>query len=68
MDLSWTDDGHATAVLRPTRDTRVDVRTGEGRTLTDGATPDPTETSAGTPVTLLDLTAGVDRVLTLRPR
>jgi hypothetical protein len=68
MDLSWTEDGHATAVLRPTRDARVDVRTGEGLTLTDGATPDPTETSAGTPVTLLDLTAGVDRVLTLRPR
>ncbi|MFE7388604.1 glycoside hydrolase N-terminal domain-containing protein [Streptomyces sp. NPDC057582] len=68
MDLSWTDDGHATAVLHPTRDTRVDVRTGEGRTLTDGATPDATETSTGTPVILLDLTAGVDRVLTLRPR
>ncbi|MFB6777015.1 glycoside hydrolase N-terminal domain-containing protein [Streptomyces sp. NPDC056352] len=68
MDLSWTDDGHATAVLHPTRDARVDVRTGEGLTLTDGATPDPTETTAGTPPTLLDLTAGVDRVLTLRPR
>ncbi|WP_327371340.1 glycosyl hydrolase family 95 catalytic domain-containing protein [Streptomyces sp. NBC_01217] len=64
MDLSWYDDGHATAVLHPTRDARVDIRAGGGLTLTEPST----ETSAGTPVTLLDLTAGVDRVLTLRPR
>ncbi|MDX3770736.1 MULTISPECIES: glycosyl hydrolase family 95 catalytic domain-containing protein [unclassified Streptomyces] len=76
VDLSWYEDGHATAVLHPTRDARVDVRTGGGLTLTDTATrrctdtpaEPPTETSAGTPVALLDLTAGVDRVLTLRQR
>ncbi|WP_433916429.1 glycosyl hydrolase family 95 catalytic domain-containing protein [Streptomyces sp. NBC_01744] len=76
VDLSWYDDGHATVVLHPTRDVRVDVRAGGGLTLTDSATrrrseipaEPPTETSAGTPVALLDLTAGVDRVLTLRPR
>ncbi|WP_406295361.1 glycoside hydrolase family 95-like protein [Streptomyces sp. NBC_00624] len=76
VDLSWYDDGHATVVLHPTRDARVDVRTGAGLTLTDTATrrctetpaEPPTETSAGTPVALLDLTAGVDRVLTLRQR
>jgi hypothetical protein len=76
VDLSWYDDGHATVVLHPTRDARVDVRAGVGLTLTDTATrhcaeppaEPPTETSAGTPVVLLDLTAGVDRVLSLRPR
>ncbi|MGW6901809.1 glycoside hydrolase family 95-like protein [Streptomyces sp. NPDC054919] len=72
VDLSWYDDGRATVVLHPTRDARVDVRTGAGHTLTDTATrrctETPTETSAGTPVALLDLTAGVDRVLTLRQR
>ncbi|WP_406468371.1 glycosyl hydrolase family 95 catalytic domain-containing protein [Streptomyces sp. NBC_01594] len=72
VDLSWYDDGHATVVLHPTRDARVDVRAGSGLTLTDTATrccaETPAEPSAGTPVALLDLTAGVERVLTLRPR
>ncbi|WP_406457097.1 glycoside hydrolase family 95 protein [Streptomyces sp. NBC_00876] len=60
LDLRWRADGTATAVLRPTRDARIDVRTGDGSTLT--------ESSAGTPSALLELTAGVDRVLDLRPR
>ncbi|MDQ0792804.1 glycoside hydrolase N-terminal domain-containing protein [Streptomyces sp. B1I3] len=59
LDLSWSDGG-ATAVLRPTRDARVDLRTGDGHTLT--------ETPAGDPPAPLELTAGVDRVLTLGPR
>ncbi len=59
LDLRWSGDG-ATAVLRPTRDARVDLRTGEGLVLT--------ETSAGHPTAPLELTAGVDRVLTLGPR
>lgn len=59
LDLWWSGDG-ATAVLRPTRDARVDLRTGEGFVLTD--------TSAGHHTAPLELTAGVDRVLTLGPR
>ncbi|WP_445277400.1 glycosyl hydrolase family 95 catalytic domain-containing protein [Streptomyces sp. DSM 41033] len=59
LDLRWSEDG-ATAVLRPTRDARVDLRTGDGLTLT--------ETSAGNPPAPLELTAGVDRVLTLEAR
>ncbi|MEU1127336.1 glycoside hydrolase N-terminal domain-containing protein [Streptomyces sp. NPDC005899] len=59
LDLSWSDDG-ASALLRPTRDVTVDVRTGDGHALT--------ETSAGDSPAPLELTAGVDRVLTLRPR
>ncbi|XMN05550.1 glycosyl hydrolase family 95 catalytic domain-containing protein [Streptomyces griseobrunneus] len=59
LDLRWSKDG-ATAVLRPTRDARIDLRTGDGLALT--------ETSAGNPPAPLELTAGVDRVLTLGPR
>ena len=59
LDLRWSADGTATAVLRPTRDARVDVRTGDGIALT--------EASAGSPSAPLELTAGVDRVLELRP-
>ncbi|MFC9122706.1 glycoside hydrolase N-terminal domain-containing protein [Streptomyces sp. NPDC057067] len=59
LDLRWSEDG-ATAVLRPTRDARVDLRTGDGLALT--------ETSAGNPPAPLELTAGVDRVLTLEAR
>ncbi|MFF9687496.1 glycoside hydrolase N-terminal domain-containing protein [Streptomyces sp. NPDC014623] len=59
LDLRWSEEG-ATAVLRPTRDARVDLRTGDGLTLT--------ETPAGTPPAPLELTAGVDRVLTLGAR
>ncbi|MEH0399825.1 glycoside hydrolase N-terminal domain-containing protein [Streptomyces sp. B21-088] len=59
LDLRWSEDG-ATAVLRPTRDAVVDLRTGDGLALT--------ETSAGNPTAPLELTAGVDRVLTLGPR
>ncbi|MGW1315393.1 glycosyl hydrolase family 95 catalytic domain-containing protein [Streptomyces sp. NPDC002426] len=59
LDLRWSEDG-ATAVLRPTRDSRVDLRTGDGLALT--------ETSAGNPPAPLELTAGVDRVLTLEAR
>ncbi|MEV3933831.1 MULTISPECIES: glycoside hydrolase N-terminal domain-containing protein [unclassified Streptomyces] len=59
LDLWWAEDG-ATAVLRPTRDARVDLRTGDGFALT--------ETSAGIPPAPLELTAGVDRVLTLGAR
>ncbi|WP_329209241.1 glycosyl hydrolase family 95 catalytic domain-containing protein [Streptomyces sp. NBC_01708] len=59
LDLRWSEGG-ATAVLRPTRDARVDLRTGKGLTLT--------ETSAGNPPAPLELTAGVDRVLTLEAR
>ncbi|MFJ9110216.1 glycosyl hydrolase family 95 catalytic domain-containing protein [Streptomyces sp. NPDC102283] len=59
LDLRWSKDG-ATAVLRPTRDARVDLRTGDGLALTG--------TSAGIPPAPLALTAGVDRVLTLGPR
>ncbi|MFE9723800.1 glycoside hydrolase N-terminal domain-containing protein [Streptomyces sp. NPDC005794] len=59
LDLRWSEDG-ATAVLRPTRDARVDLRTGDGLVLT--------ETSAGHPPAPLELTAGVDRVLTLEAR
>ncbi|NEC06496.1 glycoside hydrolase N-terminal domain-containing protein [Streptomyces sp. SID7909] len=65
VDLRWSPDGTATAVLRPERDARVDVRTGEAHTL--GAHT-LTEASAGSPSALLELTAGVDRVLELRPR
>ncbi|MEV5604065.1 glycoside hydrolase N-terminal domain-containing protein [Streptomyces sp. NPDC052299] len=60
VDLRWSADGTATAVLRPERDARVDVRTGDGHALT--------EASAGSPSAPLELTAGVDRVLELRPR
>lgn len=60
LDLRWSADGTATAVLHPTRAARVDVRTGDGSTLTDS--------SAGNTVAPLELTAGVDRVLDLRPR
>ncbi|MFD5068631.1 glycoside hydrolase N-terminal domain-containing protein [Streptomyces sp. NPDC058369] len=60
LDLSWSADGTARAVLRPTRDARVDVRTGDGSALT--------EASAGSPSAPLELMAGVDRVLELRPR
>ncbi|MFE4212850.1 glycoside hydrolase N-terminal domain-containing protein [Streptomyces sp. NPDC056844] len=59
LDLRWSEDG-ATAVLRPTRDARVDLRTGDGLALT--------ETSAGNPPAPLELMAGVDRVLTLEAR
>ncbi|MFE6037395.1 glycoside hydrolase N-terminal domain-containing protein [Streptomyces sp. NPDC056452] len=59
LDLSWSARG-ATAVLHPTRDARVDVRPGHGLVLV--------ETGADTPEAPLVLTAGVDRVLTLRPR
>lgn len=59
LDLSWSETG-ATAVLRPTRDARVDLRTGDGITFT--------ETSAGNPTAPLELTAGVDRVLILEAR
>ncbi|MFD5059428.1 glycoside hydrolase N-terminal domain-containing protein [Streptomyces sp. NPDC058394] len=67
LDLSWSA-GNATAVLHPTRDARVGVHAGERLALTEVATHSSAETSAGTPVALLDLTAGVDRVLTMRPR
>ncbi|MFJ2089228.1 glycosyl hydrolase family 95 catalytic domain-containing protein [Streptomyces sp. NPDC087901] len=60
LDLRWYPDGTATAVLHPTRDARIDVRTGDGSTLTDS--------SAGNPAAPLELTAGVDRVLELGPR
>ncbi|TXS06964.1 hypothetical protein EAO73_03830 [Streptomyces sp. col6] len=60
LDLSWSADGAARAVLRPTRDARVDVRTGDSSALT--------EASAGSPSAPLELMAGVDRVLELRPR
>ncbi|MEU8624421.1 glycoside hydrolase N-terminal domain-containing protein [Streptomyces sp. NPDC048669] len=60
LDLRWSADGTATAVLHPTRDARVDVRTGDGSTLTDSA--------AGSTAAPLELTAGVDRVLELGPR
>lgn len=59
LDLSWSEDG-ATAVLRPTRDARVDLRTGDGFALTG--------TLAGHLPAPLELTAGVDRVLTLGAR
>ncbi|WP_299538404.1 glycosyl hydrolase family 95 catalytic domain-containing protein [uncultured Streptomyces sp.] len=78
VDLTWSPDG-ATAVLRPDRDARIDVRTGPGLTVHEagGAEPagpqapapaPPTPDSAGRPQEPLVLTAGVDRVLTLRPR
>ncbi|MFG3136832.1 glycoside hydrolase N-terminal domain-containing protein [Streptomyces sp. NPDC048211] len=60
LDLRWNADGTATAVLHPTRDARIDVRTGHGSILTDS--------SAGNTVAPLELTAGVDRVLDLRRR
>ncbi|MER7722947.1 glycoside hydrolase N-terminal domain-containing protein [Streptomyces sp. NPDC096323] len=60
LDLRWSADGAATAVLHPTRDARIDLRTGDGHTLThDSADPPPAP---------LELTAGVDRVLELGPR
>lgn len=59
LDLSWSALG-ATAVLHPTRDARVDVRLGQGLVRTETFSEDPEAP--------LDLTAGVDRVLTLRPR
>ncbi|MFF2328533.1 MULTISPECIES: glycoside hydrolase N-terminal domain-containing protein [unclassified Streptomyces] len=72
VDLSWSGDGHATAVLRPTRDARIDVRTGAGLAVADSrdatASTSSAPCSAKTPVTVLELTAGVDRVLALRPR
>lgn len=60
LDLRWSADSTATAVLHPTRDARIDVRTGDGHTLTDAST--------GVPSVSLELTAGVDRVLELKPR
>lgn len=60
LDLRWSADGTATAVLHPTRDARIDVRTGHGSTVIDS--------SAGTPSAPLELKAGVDRVLELGPR
>lgn len=60
LDLRWSADSTATAVLRPTRDARIDVRTGRGSALT--------HSSAGPPSAPLELTAGVDRVLELGPR
>lgn len=60
LDLRWSADGSATAVLHPTRDARVEVRTGDGHTLTDA--------SAGTPQAPLELTTGVDRVLEMGAR
>ncbi|MFG2595104.1 glycoside hydrolase N-terminal domain-containing protein [Streptomyces sp. NPDC048462] len=60
LDLCWSADGTATAVLHPTRAARVDVRTGDGSALTDS--------SAGLTAAPLELTAGVDRVLHLGPR
>ncbi len=59
LDLRWSESG-ATAVLRPTRDVRVDLRTGDAFALSE---PRPDG-----PPFLLELTAGVDRVLTLGPR
>ncbi|MET7366469.1 glycoside hydrolase N-terminal domain-containing protein [Streptomyces sp. NPDC005566] len=59
LNLSWSAEG-ATAVLHPTRDACVDVRPGPGLVLVDTGTDNPEAP--------LDLTAGVDRVLTLRPR
>ncbi|MER5894426.1 glycoside hydrolase N-terminal domain-containing protein [Streptomyces sp. NPDC001876] len=59
LDLTWSARG-ATAVLHPTRDARVDVRPGHGFVLV--------ETGTDNPEAPLVLTAGVDRVLTLRPR
>ncbi|MEV3949704.1 glycoside hydrolase N-terminal domain-containing protein [Streptomyces halstedii] len=59
LDLSWSGT-EASAVLRPTRDARVDLRTGDAFALT--------ETRPGRPPAPLELTAGVDRVLTLGPR
>lgn len=49
VDLSWYDDGHATVVLHPTRDARVDVRAGVGLTLTDTSTRRCAETPAEPP-------------------
>ncbi|THA79467.1 hypothetical protein E6R60_02875 [Streptomyces sp. A0642] len=60
LDLRWSADGTATAVLRPSRDARIDLRTGDGHTFTHD--------SAGSPPAPLELTAGVDRVLELGPR
>ncbi|MEU1435612.1 glycoside hydrolase N-terminal domain-containing protein [Streptomyces sp. NPDC005786] len=60
LDLRWSADGSATAVLHPTRDARIDLRTGDRHTFTD--------TSAGSPPAPLELTAGVDRVLELGAR
>ncbi|WP_327707778.1 glycoside hydrolase family 95 protein [Streptomyces sp. NBC_00464] len=60
LDLRWNSDGSATVVLHPTRDARIDVRTGNGSILTDS--------SAGSTAAPLELTAGVDRVLDLRRR
>lgn len=60
LDLRWSADGTATAVLHPARDARVDVRTGDGSTLTGSP--------AGSTAAPLELTAGVDRVLELGPR
>ncbi|MET9805117.1 glycosyl hydrolase family 95 catalytic domain-containing protein [Streptomyces halstedii] len=59
LDLSWSGT-EATAVLRPTRDALVDLRTGDAFALT--------EARPGRPPAPLKLTAGVDRVLTLGPR
>ncbi|MFD7862830.1 glycoside hydrolase N-terminal domain-containing protein [Streptomyces sp. NPDC059783] len=60
LDLRWRSDGSATAVLHPTRDARIDVRTGGHLTLAPAC--------AGPPGAPLELTAGEDHVLELRPR
>ncbi|MEV6162862.1 glycoside hydrolase N-terminal domain-containing protein [Streptomyces sp. NPDC052052] len=65
VDLFWTDDGRATAVLHPTRDARIDLRTGTGLTLVGEGASSPVPAGAG--VASLELTAGVDRVLELGP-
>lgn len=49
VDLSWSEDGHATVVLHPSRDARVEVRTGGGLTLTDTPTRRRTEIPAEPP-------------------
>ncbi|MEV6794503.1 glycoside hydrolase N-terminal domain-containing protein [Streptomyces sp. NPDC051320] len=79
VELTWGD-GRATAVLHPTRTVSVDLRLGAGLVLADppvggrhlkGRSPaegHPAGPSAGSGEVLLDLTAGVDRVLTLRPQ
>ncbi|MFS0697903.1 glycosyl hydrolase family 95 catalytic domain-containing protein [Streptomyces nitrosporeus] len=67
LDLSWSGSG-ATAVLRPDRDARVDLRTGDGYALADRPSGTTAEPHAGLPAAPLELTAGVDRVLTLEAR
>ncbi|WP_330241597.1 glycosyl hydrolase family 95 catalytic domain-containing protein [Streptomyces sp. NBC_00525] len=53
LDLRWSADGGARAVLRPDRDARIDVRTGAG---------------AAPCVAAVELTAGVELVLEIGPR